>query len=216
MPHLSTLRLRASFLNAGPTSTECLALQRVADRVVGVQTGQGLIQAKQIVLAAGAWSRELASSVGIQLPLRMRVLQALLSTPAQSGVLQPVLSAVGRALSVKQLSDGALLLGGGWLGDPTPNGLSYTLREESQRGNWATACELFPLVRGLRRVDAWGGLQAHSPDDLPFIGSFSGLDGLTLALGSWYGFALAPASGSSVANHLAADCPHLNWAGTKP
>ena len=178
-------------------------MQRVADRVVGVQTGQGLIQAKQIVLAAGAWSRELASSVGIQLPLRMRVLQALLSTPAQSGVLQPVLSAVGRALSVKQLSDGALLLGGGWLGDPTPNGLSYTLREESQRGNWATACELFPLVRGLRRVDAWGGFQAHNLDVLPYIGSFSGLDGLTLALGSCYGFALAPAIGSSVANHLA-------------
>jgi sarcosine oxidase, subunit beta len=49
------------------TSTECLALQRVADRVVGAQTGQGFVQAKQIVLAAGAWSRELVSSVGIQL-----------------------------------------------------------------------------------------------------------------------------------------------------
>ena len=170
MPHLSTLRLEGSFLNAGPTSTKCLALQRVADRIVGVQTGQGLIQAKQIVLAAGAWSWELASSVGIQLPLRMRVLQALLTTPAQPGVLQPVLSAVGRALSVKQLSDGTLLLGGGWSGDPNSDGRSYTLREESQRGNWATACELFPLVRNL--------------DDLPFIGSFSGLDGLTLAPGS--------------------------------
>ena len=91
------------------------------------------------MLAAGAWSRELASSAGIQLPLRMRVLEALLSTPAQPGVLQPVLSAVGRALSLTQLPDGSFLLGGGWLGDPTPNGLSYTLREESQRGNWATA-----------------------------------------------------------------------------
>jgi hypothetical protein len=40
-------------------------------------------------------------------------------------------------------------------------------------------------------------------DDIPFIGSFSGLDGLTLAPGSWYGFALAPAIGSSVADHLA-------------
>ena len=121
----------------------------------------------------------------------MRVLQALLTTPAQPGVLQPVLSAVGRALSVRQLSDGALLLGGGWSGDPNSDGRSYTLREESQRGNWATACELFPLVRNLRCVDAWGGFQAYSPDDLPFIGSFSGLDGLTLTLCSGYGFAFA-------------------------
>ncbi len=185
------------------TRTECLALQRVADRVVGAQTGQGLVQAEQIVLAAGAWSKELASSVGIQLPLRMCALQVLLSTPAPPGVLQPVLSAVGRALSLKQLPDGALLLGGGWLGDPTPDGRSYTLREASQQGNWATACELFPPVRKLRCVGAWGGLQAHSLDDLPFIGSFSGLKGLTLALGSWYGFALAPAVGSFVADHLA-------------
>ena len=34
-------------------------------------------------------------------------------------------------------------------------------------------------------------------------GSFTGLEGLTLALGSWYGFALAPAVGSFVAGHLA-------------
>jgi sarcosine oxidase subunit beta len=185
------------------TSTECLALQRVADRVVGAQTGRGNVQAEQIVLAAGAWSSELASSVGIHLPLRMRALQVLLSTPAPPGVLQPVVSAVGRALSLKQLPDGAFLLGGGWLGDPTPDGRSYTLRKESQQGNWATACELFPPVRQLRRVDAWGGLQAQSLDDLPFIGSFSGLEGLTLALGSWYGFALAPAVGSFVADHVA-------------
>jgi sarcosine oxidase subunit beta len=133
----------------------------------------------------------------------MRVLQALLSTPAPPGVLQPVLSAVGRALSLKQCADGALLLGGGWLGDPTPDGRSYTLRRESRRGNWAAACALFPPVRPLRCAGAWGGLQAHSPDDLPYIGSFSGLDGLTLALGSWYGFALAPAVGSAVADHVA-------------
>ncbi len=185
------------------TSTECIALQRVADHIVGAQTSQDLVQAKQVVLAAGAWSQELASSVGIQLPLRMRVLQALLTTPAPAGILQPMLSAAGRALSVKQLPDGTLLLGGGWLGDPTPNGRSYTLREESKQGNWATACELLPFIRNLRCVGAWGGLQAHSLDDLPFIGSFTGLDGLTLALGSWYGFALAPAIGSFVADHLA-------------
>jgi sarcosine oxidase subunit beta len=133
----------------------------------------------------------------------MRVLQALLSSPASRELLTPVVSAVGRALSLKQRADGALVLGGGWLGDPSPDGRSYRLRAASQQGNWTTACELFPAVRTLQCAGAWGGLQAHTPDDLPFIGSFSGLDGLTLAFGSWYGFALAPAVGSVVANHLA-------------
>ena len=95
------------------------------------------------------------------------------------------------------------MLGGGWVGDPISDGHSYTLREASQQGNWRTACELFPQVRKLRCVDAWGDLQAQSLDDLPFIGSVSGLEGLTLVLGSWYGFALAPAIGSFVADHVA-------------
>jgi sarcosine oxidase subunit beta len=205
-PRLTTRAFAAAAQRQGAiywTSTECLALQRVADRVVGAQTGRGSVQAEQTVLAIGAWSRELASSVGLDLPLRMCVLQALLSTPAPPGVLQPVLSAVGRALALKQLPDGAFLLSGGWLGDPTPDGRSYTLREASRAGNWATACELFPPVRQQRLARAWGGLQAHSLDDLPFIGSVSGLEGLTLALGSWYGFAVAPAVGSFVADQLA-------------
>ncbi len=185
------------------TGTECLALQRVADRVVGAQTARRLVRAEQVVLATGAWSRELASSVSLELPLRTRVLQALRSTPASPGMLRPVLSAVGRAISIKQQADGALVLGGGWLGDATPDGRSYTLREESRQGNWATACELFPPLLKLRCAGAWGGLQAQSLDDLPFIGGISGLEGLTLAFGSWYGFALAPAIGYSVAEHLA-------------
>lgn len=185
------------------TGTECLTLHKVADRVVGALTERGNVQAEQTVLAAGAWSRELASSIGIQLPLRMRALQTPLSTPAPPRVLLPVLSTVRGTLSLKQLPDGAFLLGGGWLGDPTSDGRSYTLRQESQQGNWSLACEVFPLVGKLQRASAWGGLQAHSLDDLPFIGSFSGLPGLTLALGSWYGFAFAPAIGRSVADHLA-------------
>jgi len=118
-------------------------------------------------------------------------------------MLRPVVSAVGRAISIKQQAGGALVLGGGWLGDATPDGRSYTLREKSRQGNWATACELFPPLLKLRCVEAWGGLQAQSLDDLPYIGGVSGLEGLTFAFASWFGFALAPAIGYSVAEHLA-------------
>ncbi|HET8845767.1 MAG TPA: FAD-binding oxidoreductase, partial [Ktedonobacteraceae bacterium] len=185
------------------TGTTCLALHRKANRVIGAQTERGNVQAEHIVLASGAWSRDLAHSIGLELPLRMCVLQALLSTPAPPETLLPVLSTVKGTLSLKQQPDGAFVLGGGWPGDPTPDGRSYTLRPESQQKNWALACEVFPLLHKLQRARAWGGLQAHSIDDRPFIGSLSEFPGLTLALGSWYGFALAPAIGSAVAGHLA-------------
>jgi len=185
------------------TGTECLALHRVADRVVGALTKRGIIQAEQTVLAAGAWSRDLARSIGIQLPLRVRALQVLLSTLAAPSVLLPVLSTVRGTLSLKQQPDGAFVLGGGWLADPTSDSRSYTLRKASQQGNWALACEVFPPLGKQKLASAWAGLQASTLDDLPFIGSFTGLPGLALALGSWYGFALAPAIGSIVADHLA-------------
>jgi sarcosine oxidase subunit beta len=205
-PRLTTRAFAAAAQRYGAaywTGTECLGPKRVGDRVVGAETGRGTVRAEQVVLAAGAWSRDLAASVGISLPLRVSALQVLRSGPAAPGMLLPVLTAVGRALSLAQVADGAFLLGGGWLGDPSPDGRSYTLREESRRGNWAIACEVFPPLQRLGCEAAWGGLQAHGPDDLPFIGSFAGLDGLTLAVGSWYGFALAPAIGSAVADHLA-------------
>ncbi len=126
--------------------TATLALLAHNERVIGAQTERGEVLAPHIVLAAGAWSDQIAASIGLRLPIRTLALQMILSTPAQPHILRPVLSALSRALSLKQLPDGAFLLGGGWLGDPTPDRRSYTLRQASVQGNWAAACELLPIV----------------------------------------------------------------------
>ena len=193
-------------------ATAALALLAQNDRVIGAQTEHGEVFAQHVVLAAGAWSDQLAASIGLRLPIRTRALQMILSTPAQPHILQPVLSALGRSLSLKQLPDGAFLLGGGWLGDPTPDRRSYTLRPSSVQGNWTTACELLPKVSQQRIARTWCGLEAQSIDNIPFIGNIPGLDGLTLALGfSGHGFALAPAVGRTVADQLnAKPAPELN------
>jgi sarcosine oxidase, subunit beta len=192
--------------------TASLALLARSDRVIGAQTERGEVLAQHIVLAAGAWSDQIAASIGLRLPIRTLALQMILSTPAQSHILQPVLSALSRSLSLKQLPDGAFLLGGGWLGDPTPDRRSYTLRHASVQGNWAAACELLPIVSQQRIARTWCGLEAQSIDDIPFIGSIPGLDGLTLALGfSGHGFALAPAVGRTVADLVnGKPAPELN------
>jgi sarcosine oxidase subunit beta len=101
--------------------TVCLGLLSHRERIVGARTERGEVEAKHVVLAAGTWSDELAASVGLQLPIRTRALQMILSTPAQRNELQPVISAVRRVLSLKQLVNGAFLLGGGWPGNPTPD-----------------------------------------------------------------------------------------------
>lgn len=205
-PVLTTRAFAAATQRLGAvywTGTEVLALLVQKERIIGAQTERGEVQAEHVVLAAGAWSDELAATIGLRLPIRTRALQMILSTPAQLNLLQPVISAVSRALSLKQLNDGAFLLGGGWPGDPTPDRRFYTLRTDSVQGNWATGCVLLSAVGNQHIARTWCGLEAQSFDEIPFIGRVPGLNGLTLALGfSGHGFAIAPAVGRSVADQI--------------
>ncbi len=183
--------------------TPALSLLHEHERVVGVRTGRADVRAEHVILAAGAWSDELAAAAGLRLPIRTYALQMLLSTPAQPALLQPVISALHHTLSLKQLANGAFLLGGGWLGNPAPDRHSYTLRPSSISGNWAAACTILPSVGQQHIARQWCGLEAESIDTLPFVGKAPGLDGLTLALGfSGHGFAISPAIGRSVADQL--------------
>ncbi len=188
------------------TETRAVALLESNGRVEGarvVRSDSEEIEAAHVVLSAGAWSDELAASIGLRLPVRMQALQMLRSSPATPDLLRPVLSALGRSLSLKQLPDGAFLLGGGWPGTIGADRRSYILRPESIDGNWTTASELFPAVAQQRMERAWCGLEAESIDEIPFIGALSNWQGLILALGfSGHGFALSPAVGQSVADQI--------------
>jgi len=206
-PALTTRAFAATAQSRGATywtRTACDAIWTRGDRVIGVRTSRGDVEADTVVLAAGAWSDQLARGIGLRLPIRTAIYQMVRSTPAPPGLLGPVLSAIGRSLSLKQLGDGALLLGGGWPGDPTPDRLGATVRAASVALNWAAACAVVPAVATQRVVRAWCGLESDSIDGLPFIGPVSDVPGLVLALGfSGHGFAIAPAVGRAIADALA-------------
>jgi len=182
------------------TATTCDSLVLDGRRITGARTSRGAIEAETTVLAAGAWSLKLAAAVALDLPLRVEALQMIRSTIAPPNLLTPVLSSLGRALSLKQLPSGAFLLGGGWLGDLADNGNRFRLRQQSVDGNWNQACAILPSVAEQHLERAWCGLEAMSSDNLPLIGRVPQLDGIVLATGfSGHGFALAPAVGRAVA-----------------
>ncbi len=65
------------------------------------------------------------------------------------------------------------------------------------------ACKLLPAAGKQRIAYSWCGLEAQCIDDIPFIGSILGLDGLTIAVGfSDHRFALAPAVGRCVTDQI--------------
>ncbi|GAC1342460.1 MAG: FAD-binding oxidoreductase [Ktedonobacteraceae bacterium] len=205
-PVLTTRAFAAAAQRHGASywpGTSALSLRIAKNRITGIETEQGQVQAEHIILAAGAWSNALLTPHNLQLPIRTRALQMLLSTPTQADLFQPVISAIKRILSLKQLPDGSFLLGGGWLGDVTTDQRSFTLRPASRRGNWQTACDLLPLIGQQRIAQAWCGLEAQSIDDLPLLGPLPHIAGLTLALGfSGHGFAISPAIGRASAAQL--------------
>lgn len=205
-------RLGATYRNG----VQVTVLLLNGDRVTGARTATGEeILAEETVLAAGAWSDEIAAGIGLRIPIQTRALQMLLSTPGPA-VLKPVIGSVGRALSLKQLPSGEFFLGGGWLGDATPDRSGYTMRPESERGNWAAAIGLLPAVGQQRVARKWCGLEARAIDDVPFIGRVPGIDGLTLAVGfSGHGFAISPAVGRAVAD-LVAGKPTPELGGLSP
>jgi len=51
------------------TDTKVEAILRAGDQVRGVRTAEGEIRAKYVVICGGMWSRDLAASVGVNLPL---------------------------------------------------------------------------------------------------------------------------------------------------
>jgi sarcosine oxidase subunit beta len=154
------------------------------------------------IVTAGAWSGALLGGPdrGARIPLRTRALQMLLTAPGPRA-LAPVVGAFDRPLSLKQLDDGAYLIGGGWparIADEAAN--RWEVLGHSVVGSMETARAVYPPLGGLAVARSWAGLEAFTPDDLPVLGPVPGIRGLLVAAGfSGHGFAIAPMVGEILA-----------------
>lgn len=191
------------------TGVEVSGLIREGDQVTGVETSHGPISAEHVVLATGAWTRDLVAPLGPTLPIIPTGLQMILTTPMPKSLRQ-VVGAYGRGLSLKQLRDGRYLIGGGWPGDvDMVSGVGRT-RESSIAGSRAVSSAIFPVLRETRIERAWVGVEGIAIDEIPVIGPLPGIEGLTVAAGfSGHGFALSPITGQLAAEWLLDGTPSI-------
>jgi glycine/D-amino acid oxidase-like deaminating enzyme len=153
------------------------------------------VDAELVLIAAGAWSRELVAAHGIELPLEPVAL-GMNVTERCAPVVHHLVQHVGRRLSLKQVAAGNVLIGGGWPADmaslsplgPDPR---VRLRESSIIGNVAVALEVVPELAALSLIRSWTGIACVSPDHLPVLGPVSGLPGVFIAAGG-SSFTLGP------------------------
>lgn len=171
-------------------------------------TPGGVFEAPVVVNAAGAWGGALAARLGDAVPAEAHA-PMLVITQRLAHFAEPVVGALGAALSFKQFANGTVLLGGGVRGRAFPNENRTRLDMAGMAGFLKTARDIFPILRGAQIVRAWAGIEGYTSDNLPVIGS-GAQEGIVHAFGfSAHGFQLAPAVGGIVAALAMGETPNL-------
>jgi sarcosine oxidase subunit beta len=174
------------------------------NRVTGVQTNRGPINAGRIGLAAAGHSSVLASTLGIRLPLQSHPLQALVSE-----LLEPVHPTVVMSnhvhVYVSQAHKGELVMGAG-IDSYNSYGQRGSVHVIEQQ--MAAALELFPIFARAHLIRTWAGIVDVTPDASPIIGT-TPVDNLFVNCG-WGtgGFKATPGVGWVFAHTLAHGSPH--------
>lgn len=194
--------LSAAFVAAGGRLCEHTAVREIVvagGRVRGVRLDGETLAAETVVLAAGAWSREIAGlPAGLKPPVRPVKGQMLaLQMPPEAPLLRHVVWGPDGYLVPR--SDGRLLIGG----TVEEKGFDSTLTAGAQLDLLRAAWETLPGIYDLPIVETWSGLRPSSRDDAPILGPVGGLDGLVMATGHHRnGILLAPVTGRAVSRYI--------------
>ena len=169
-----------------------------------VDTTTGQLSARQLVVAAGAQTGEVAAIVGLDLPVRPHPLQVIVSEPWPP-ILTQMIQHVGRHLSLRQTQYGTFVIGGGWPGVVVPAAPRIGVSLQSIAGNARVACDALPALRDVRLLRAWGGMTTATgaTNRVGFLGEYHRLPGFYVAVTGGWGFTLAPVLGRLMAELIA-------------
>ncbi len=162
-----------------------------------IETGEGPVDAKEVVVALGPWAPDVLEPLGIRLPLAFkRGYHRHYRPSGNAGLSRPVLDAdVGYVLA--PMEQGIRVTSGAEFAArdaaPTPVLLDRLL---------PAAKALFPLGEPVETVP-WLGSRPCFPDSRPVIGRAPGQNGLWLAYGhAHWGLTLGPATGRLLAEMM--------------
>lgn len=200
------------------------------NKVRGVVTDDGVVDADCVVDAAGPWAPKLARSVGADLPitgargwlLLTRAVDTVANHLIESAGWRPLAGDAGPdvttvaeygrgdtrenalGLIIQQNRTGHALLGGSRIGSTRedPEGVEVTI-EIARR-----AAETLPALRDVPIAAVWSGVRPVTADGRPLIGWLEGLEGFFVAGGhAGMGVMLAGGTGRLVAQMITGDKP---------
>lgn len=199
------------------TETEVTGLMIEGNHIRGVETSRGNYRSDIVVNACGAWAARIGEMAGLTIPVQPRKGQLIVTEPvgpfmnvtlqcARYNVIKfrpetvgDEVLRLGNSLSIEQMADGGLLIGGTreFVGFDRENSL------EAIEIILKRAVRFFPALRNLCFIRAFAGLRPFTPDGLPLIGKVKEVDGFYMAAGhEGDGIALAPITGKLLAEQI--------------
>ncbi|MFI9615079.1 NAD(P)/FAD-dependent oxidoreductase [Streptomyces sp. NPDC052023] len=176
---------------------EVTGIELRGDTITAVMTSRGRIATDTVICAAGAWSGQVAATVGVDLPVTPLRRQIAVTEPVPG--LPPALPmTIDFGTSLYFHAEGPGLLLGMSDPDETP-GFATGTHDRWLPGLCEAMGRRAPALLELRRTGGWAGLYEITPDHNALIGEASSPSRFLYATGfSGHGFLQGPAVGEVV------------------
>lgn len=216
-PVWTTRTLARAAEQAGATIMEGVAVTGVSvtnGRIQAVETSAGRIASPVVVNCAGAWSRDLARMVGVELPIEdHRTPTAILYAPEGYPDGAPIQSDVRNKVYMRSMGANLLRVAHfGWHPDlANPDDFDETVSQEQLRTLRGASHQRAPSMRFTPVFGGFSAIYDMTPDGHPIVGLVDGPDGFWCNCGwSGNGFASAPAVGRSLAQLITQQPPDID------
>jgi sarcosine oxidase subunit beta len=181
--------------------TEPASQGKARARITGVRTSRGTIETRRVVIAAGAWSPEVAKLAGVHLPNTPHRHEICASEPLKPW-LKPLVADLDSGLYFSQSMRGEIV--GGISNEQVPHGIDQSSSARFLGLYSRALCDVVPQVGHVKVLRQWAGCYDLTPDANPICGPIDEVEGLESASGFMgHGFMIAPVMGRRLADWLA-------------
>jgi D-amino-acid dehydrogenase len=184
------------------TRAEVFDVRVKAGRVTALETTQGEVRPREVVVANGAWTAELSRRMGVFLPVEGGKGYHLDLEQARSDPAIPVYMQEARVIATP-FEDRLRLAGTLQL-----TGLDMRLDRIRVTATLNAGVRTLRGIHPARVTEVWRGIRPCTPDGLPVIGRSVRIENVVFATGhAMKGLHLAPATGSLVADLVTGQPP---------
>ena len=210
--HGTTVAFAAGARDRGVTvlqNTPATGIMVEAGRVAAVVTPGATFSTRTVVNAAGPWADRIARMAGIDLPLKLELIEeAVIRAPEDEPypVRTPSVYDFVNGLSYRPEGDGQVMAEGNsyYKGPLDPDGYPTQPSDAYIEDVAIRLARSMPRLSSGTARGGWAGLLEGSPDFHPVLGRVDEVEGLVMCCGfSGHGFKEAPVTGRLVAEAIA-------------